>query len=176
MSRLFLASFNDERDLLRAVEAARRAGWAIVDAYVPYAVHGLHDSLGWRRSRLPAACFFCGLAGAGLSLWLQFWTTTLNWPLNVGGHPWNSLPAFVPVTFEAMVLSGGFGLAFAWMWRCRLYLGKPPALPIPRLTDDCFALVLRGTGAGQAGLRELFRDCHLVALEEREAHQEDARP
>jgi Alternative complex III, ActD subunit len=159
--KIIVAGFATEDDLRRAVRAARERGWTIADAYAPYALHGLPELFGWRRSRLPAACFLCGATGAGLSLWFQFWTTTQNWPLNVGGRPWNSLPAFVPVTFESMVLLGGFGLVFAWLIRCRLYPGKKALLPLSGLTDDRFALVLDISGSATtiAEVRQVFKDC-----------------
>lgn len=137
-----VAGFADEHALRRAVRAARERGWTIDDAYAPYAVEGLEELLGWRRSRLAAVCFVCGVAGAALALWLQFWTTTRSWPLNVGGRPWNSLPAFVPVIFESMVLLGGFGLVFAFLVRSGLYPGKKALVPLAGLTDDRFALAI----------------------------------
>ena len=57
----------------------------------------------------PWPAFCVGVLGSALALWFQFWTTAWDWPLNVGGQPWNSLPAFVPVTFEIMVLFAGLG-------------------------------------------------------------------
>jgi hypothetical protein len=125
------------------VRAAAGHGWEVADIYAPYFVHGLEDVLGWRRSRLPVACFLGGLAGVVLAFWLQFWTTAQDWPINVGGRPWNSLPAFVPVAFESMVLLAGFSLVFAWLFRSGLYPGKAARLPLPGATDDRFLLVLR---------------------------------
>ncbi len=162
--RLILASFAQEEDLLAAVRAVQDRGWDIVDVYTPYAVHGLEEVLGWPRSRLPVACFLCGAAGVALALWFQFWTTARDWPLNVGGRPWNSLPAFVPVTFESMVLLAGFGLVFAWLFRCRLYPGKKAWLPLPGLTDDRFALVAARPRSRRsaAAVRQLLQECHAV--------------
>jgi hypothetical protein len=170
--KIILASFTQADDLLGAVRAIQSQDCAIVDVYTPYPVHGLEEALGWRRSRLPVACFLGGAAGVGLAFWFQFWTSAVNWPINVGGRPWNSLPAFVPVAFECMVLLAGFSLVFAWLWRCRLYPGKQAVLPMPGLTDDRFALMLRDPGTAPEGsVRQLLHDCHAVALEEREEEQ-----
>jgi hypothetical protein len=170
MSRpIILASFAQADDLLAAVRAIHNRGWEIADVYTPYAVHGLEQELGWPRSRLPVACFLGGAAGVALALWFQFWTTAWDWPLNVGGRPWNSLPAFVPVAFETMVLLAGFGLLFAWLFRCQLYPGKRPVSPLAGLTDDRFALALRDPGPeGAEVARQLLKDCHAVCLEERD--------
>jgi hypothetical protein len=167
--KILLASFAQEEDLLAAVRASRERGWTIADLYTPYAVHGLDQVLGWPRSRLPVACFLCGAAGVSLALWFQFWATAWDWPLNVGGRPWNSLPAFVPVAFESMVLLAGLGLVFAWLYRCRLYPGKEAALPVTGLTDDHFAMVLCAPepAADAEAMRQLLHECHAVSLEER---------
>jgi hypothetical protein len=68
-----------------------------------------------------------------------------------------------------MVLLAGFSLAFAWLFRCRLYPGKQAVFPLTGLTDDRFAVALRGPGpAGAAeGIRQLLLDCHAVGLAER---------
>lgn len=167
--RMILASFAQEDDLIAAVQAVRQRGWDIADVYTPYAVHGLDPVLGWRRSRLPVACFLCGAIGVALALWFQFWTTAWDWPLNVGGRPWNSLPAFVPATFEIMVLLAGCGVVFAWLFRSRLYPGKKALLPLAGLTDDRFVVVLRDPGPDAASetIKQFFHDCHAVSLEER---------
>lgn len=170
MSRkMIVAGFADERALRRAVRAARDRGWTIADAYAPYAVEGLEQLLGWRRSRLAAACFVCGLGGAALALWFQFWATTRSWPLNVGGRPWNSLPAFVPVVFESMVLLGGFGLVFAFLVRCRLYPGKQAEVPLSGLTDDRFALVVDASASTATieQVRQVFEDLGAIDFADR---------
>jgi mono/diheme cytochrome c family protein len=156
--QLLVSAFTCEGDLLHGIGALRQRGWPIIEAFTPYPVHGLDRALGLRRSRLSAACFVFGLLGVSLALVFQFWTTGWSWPLNVGGQPWNSLPAFVPVTFEAMVLFAGLGLVFVWLVRCRLYPGKTPLVPMPQCTDDCFVLVLAepATPAAQDELRALL--------------------
>jgi len=168
--RIIVAGFAEEDDLRRAMRAVRERGWTIDDAYAPYALHDLEALLGGRRSRLPVTCFVCGAAGVGLALGFQFWATTRSWPLNVGGRPWNSLAAFVPVAFESMVLLGGFGLVFAWLVRCRLYPGKKALPPLDGVTDDRFALLIDDPGpAALAGdVRRVLEECHAISLEERE--------
>jgi hypothetical protein len=171
---MILASFAYDTDLLTAVRASRERGWTIADLHLPYVVHGLEEALGWPRSRLPVACFLCGALGVVLALGFQFWAMDWDWPVNVGGRPWNSLPAFVPVTFESMVLLAGLGLVFAWFLRSRLYPGKKAVLPLTGLTDDRFGIVLNihGSAAEAEAVRQLLHDCHAVALEEREEEEQ----
>jgi hypothetical protein len=168
-AKTILASFVEAEALLAAVRAVREHNWCIVDVYCPYPLHGLEEALGWRRSRLAAACFVCGALGVVLALWFQYWASAWSWPLNVGGQPWNSLPAFVPVTFECLVLFGGLGLVAAWLVRCRLYPGKTPMAPLAGVTDDRFVLVLEVPGSGDETeqVRRLLRDGRAVYVEVR---------
>jgi len=168
--RSMVASFEREEDLIKATRAARHHGLFIRDAFTPYAVHGLDEVMGLKRSRLPRACFLCGLAGVVAALWFQFWVSAWDWPLDVGGRPWNSLPAFIPVTFEMMVLLGGLGLVLAWLIVCRLFPGKSVSEPIPQVTDNRFALVVEETDQpfDPKALEQLFRDCKAVTVEVRE--------
>jgi hypothetical protein len=165
-----VASFEREEELIQAARAVRQRNLFIRDAFTPYAVHGFDQVMGLRRSRLPRVCFLCGLAGVVAALWFQFWVSAWDWPLNVGGRPWNSLPAFIPVTFEMMVLLGGLGLVFAWLIVCRLFPGKSVSEPIPQVTDNRFALVVEETDQpfDPKALEQLFRDCKALTVEVRE--------
>jgi Protein of unknown function (DUF3341) len=174
-NKMVLASFDGENELLAAVRALRNQGARIIDVYSPYAVHGLDDALGWRRSRLPVACFLGGATGVILATWFQYWASAQDWPLNVGGRPWNSLPAFVPVIFECMVLFAGLGLVFAWLVRCGLYPGKEPYAPSAGVTDDRFVIALAcpGSASDAESLQALLHECHAATIEER---QEESMP
>jgi hypothetical protein len=137
-----IAVFDNETDLLAATRATRDAGCEIVDVFTPYAVHGLDEAMGLRPSRLGWVCFLAGAAGAALALWAQYWTSAVDWPLNVGGKPFNSLPAFVPVIFELCVLFAALGVVLALLVRCGLRPGRRAVVP-PGVTDDRFVLVAR---------------------------------
>ncbi len=167
--RRMLGSFGSEEDLLRATAAARQRGWTIVDTYVPFAIHGLDAAMGLRRSRLPYVCLFFGLLGAVVALVFQQWTMSISWPINVGGRPWNSLPAWIPVTFEMMVLFGGLGVFFAFLVVCRLSPGKERSDLPPGVSSDRFLLLVEETETAREveALRQLFRDCHVIDVEER---------
>jgi len=154
--RAICAVFRGEDELLAATRAAREAGAEILDAYTPYAVHHLDAAMGLKPSRLTWACFAGGALGAGLMLWFQYWTSAVNWPINVGGKPYDSLPAFIPVTFEATILLAGLGVVAALFLVCRLGPGKTARIPVPRVTDDRFALVVRGRDPER--LTELLRE------------------
>ena len=97
----------------------------IVDAFTPYAVHGLDRAMGLKPSRLTWVCFVCGMIGRMGMLWFEHWSASVDWAIDVGGKPWNSLPSDVPVAFEAAVLLAGFGSVFALLAVSRLFPGKP---------------------------------------------------
>jgi len=155
--------FEDEKRLVEATHAARAAGLEVRDAFTPYAVHGLDEAMGQRRSRLTWVCFLAGLTGGTLALSFELWTSAVSWPLNVGGKPFASFPAFIPVTFELTVLFGALGSAAAFFFRSRLFPGRP-AEALPRVTDDRFALVLAQDGARA---REVLRAAGALDVEER---------
>jgi hypothetical protein len=152
--------FEDEHRLLDAVRAARAAGMEVQDAFVPYAVHGLDEAMGQPRSRLTWVCFIAGLTGGALALTFELWTSVVSWPLNVGGKPFASVPAFIPVTFELTVLSAALTSAAAFLARSKLFPGKR-ATALPRVTDDRFALVLENDGPA---VRDLLRAAGAVEI------------
>lgn len=169
--RLFVATFEREQDILAVTGAVRQRNWNILDIYAPYAVHGLDKKMGLPPSRLPWVCFALGLFGAAAKVWFEYWASWLDWPVNVGGKPWDSLPAFVPLTFEIMVLFAGLSTVLALLIVSRLYPGKRARLISPRVTNDQFALVFEHTG-GNVDLKEvhdLLNACNAVAIEERVA-------
>jgi mono/diheme cytochrome c family protein len=131
-------------------------------------VHGLDQALGWLPSRLTAACLTCGVVGVLVAVWFQFWTSAVDWPLNVGGRPWNSWPAFVPVIFEMMVLLAGFGVVFAFLAVSRLFPGKQAVIPCPGVTHDRFVLVIDNRAAVGEVARQLCRANHAVEILERD--------
>ena len=166
---LIVTVFEREEDVVHATAAARAEGLDIVDVFAPYAVHGLDRAMGLPPSRLPRVCFLAGLAGAAGMLLFQYWATAVSWPINVGGKPWNSFPAFVPVTFEVMVLCAGVSTVAAFLLISGLRPGRRAALSDLRVTDDRFALVLRAgeTAFDRASHEQLMAPFHPVAIEQR---------
>ncbi|MBV6430012.1 MAG: hypothetical protein IANPNBLG_00115 [Bryobacteraceae bacterium] len=139
--------FDDETALIGAIKDAREQRLRIVEVYSPYAVHGLERVLGLKRSRLALVCLLAGATGAVLKMWFEIWTAAIDWPVDVGGKPWNSLPAFVPITFEVMVLFAGLFTVAALLMVSRLWPGRRAKLVHPRVTDDRFALIIEETDA-----------------------------
>ncbi|MCI0330444.1 MAG: DUF3341 domain-containing protein [candidate division Zixibacteria bacterium] len=139
--------FDDPQTLLKAGKAARERGFKNLDAYMPYFVHGINEALGLKRSWVPWATLLAGVTGGSLGFLFQAWTSAVDWPLNVGGKPFVSWPAFIPITFETTVLFAGVTTLLALFAACRLPQRNPKILD-SRVTDDHFALVVPITGTG----------------------------
>lgn len=139
--------FDDPHALLKAGKSARERGFKNLDAYMPYAVHGINEALGIKRSWVPWATLAAGITGGSLGFYFQVWTMAIDWPLNVGGKPFISWPAFVPITFECTVLFAGVTTLLSLFAACSLPRRSPKVLDL-RLTDDRFALVVPTAGTG----------------------------
>jgi hypothetical protein len=139
VKRQHLASFDDEHALVDAIGRCRAAGLEVVEAWSPHPVHGIDAHLGIPRSRLPVLCFIGGATGLLLGTAFQYWSSAFDWPLNVGGKPFDSLPAFLPVMFELTVLLAGLTTVFALLARSRLWPGREARVHAG-VTDDRFVL------------------------------------
>ena len=175
--RTLLGFFERESDILGATRAMREAGFRIADVYTPYAVHGMDKAMGLAPSKLPWVCFLLGLLGAALKVWFEFWTTAQDWPINVGGKPWNSLPAFVPVTFEVMVLFAGLSTVVAFLFVSRLYPGKKAVLADRAVTDHHFVLVIEESDAAfdPVKVHQLLNQYNVIRVDERVESKKEAR-
>ena len=147
MNRNLMGVFTREADILEVTAVCRKRGYEIVDVYTPYAVHGLDRAMGLRPSRITWACFVLGITGAAAMLWFQVWASAVDWPVNIGGKPLNSLPAFIPVAFETAVLMAGLGTVAVLLVLARLFPWSKPNLAHPGVTDDHFVLAIRQTDA-----------------------------
>jgi len=99
-----IAEFEEAEHLVKAAHAAKDAGYKQMEGYTPFPVHGLSDALGFRDNRVPWIVFLSGLTGGCLAFLMQYWISVIDLPMNVGGKPLDSIPSFVPVTFEGTIL------------------------------------------------------------------------
>ena len=115
-----LAEFSDAHALADAVRQLRDAGLTELETFTPFEVCEVQESLPLRRPRLPLACLVGGAVGAGAAFLVQWWLNAWNYPLNVGGRPLDSFPAFVPIAFEGAILGGALGTVIAFLAYCGL--------------------------------------------------------
>lgn len=133
--------FTDPELLKKAAAEVRDRKVKNFDAFTPFPVHGIEEAMGLRRSFLPWVTFGAGLTGCTIAATFEIWTSAFDWPLNVGGKPFISLPAFVPIMFELTVLFAGLATAGALFAVCKLPKIDPPIID-PGLTNDKFALYI----------------------------------
>lgn len=162
MSAGMIAVFRSEGEILAAAQAAReKMHFKNFDALTPYPVHGLDAAMGLKRSWLPYVTFVAGLTGLASAVALEVWTSAFDWPLNVGGKPFISFPAFVPIMFELTVLFGGLCTVGALFYACKLPQSNPKILH-EGITKDRFVLFVPSTETGYdtQKVREFLNSLH----------------
>ena len=141
----WMAEFASADALVAAAREARAAGYA-PDAYAPFPIEALTETLGLSRSRIPLATFIGGLVGGVGGYFMQWYSAVIDRPLDIGGRPLHSWPMFVPVTFELATLGGAFAALIAFLWASGLPRLRHPifeAEDFELATRNRFFLVLR---------------------------------
>lgn len=148
----------DEHAAVEAARKTREAGFVKFDAITPYPVHGMEEACGIKRSSIPYVTFVAGLVGLSSGLLLTWWTSAVNWPLNIGGKPMFSLPAFIPILFELTILFAALSSVVALFYHAKLPSVNPPVID-PDLTCHKFAIFVpeddKGYDAGK--IEQMFK-------------------
>jgi hypothetical protein len=140
-----VAEYDTSDALVRATNKAYDAGYRKMDAYAPFPVHGLPEALGFEDPTLQYMIFFGALTGSLTGFGLQWWICAAAYPHNVGGRPYFSWPAFIPVTFECTILFGALTAVFGMLARNRLPEPHHPMFDVPnfeRASQDGFFLAI----------------------------------
>jgi hypothetical protein len=143
-----MAEFETPDALRDAAERARATGYRRMDAYSPFPVEGLAEAIGFRDPWIARLVLLAGLFGAGFGFASQYWVTVLDYPLNVGGRPLNSWPAYIPITFELTILFAALTAVVGMIALNRLPMPYHPVFNVPafrRVTDDGFFLCIEAT-------------------------------
>ena len=111
-----LAEFASAGDLLEAARKVREAGYRRFDCHSPFPIHGMDKAMGLKRSPVGYIAGICGFLGGSFGLWLQWWTSTVDYRLVISGKPFFSYQAYVPVTFGMTVLLAAFGALFGFLF------------------------------------------------------------
>ena len=110
-----LAEFGEPDRLLIAAKRAHFEGYRRMDAYTPFPVHGLSDAVGFHKTRLPLIVLIGGIVGALAGFGMQYYSSVHDYPLNIGGRPLNSWPAFIIITFEMTILFAALSAVFGML-------------------------------------------------------------
>ena len=116
------------------VEAARRvhaAGYRKVDAYTPFPIEELSEALELPRSPLSKLVLAGGIVGGGAGYGLAYWTSVISYPLNIGGRPLHSWPAFIVPTFETTILFAAASAVLGMILLNRLPEPYHPVFNVP---------------------------------------------
>lgn len=143
-----MAEFDNPTSLVNATSRAYREGYRRMDAFTPFPVDGLSEALGLQRTRVPLIVLLGGIAGCIGGFFLQYYISVIYWPLIVGGRPFNSWPAFIPVTFELTVLCAALAAFFGMLALNGLPRPHHPVFNVPRFelaSRDRFFLCIETT-------------------------------
>ena len=129
-----MGEFETAKQLLHAAEKTRDAGYRKMDAYAPYPVEGLSEALGLRRSWVAPITLLGGLMGGLTGFGFQYWVNVISYPMNIGGRPLNSWPAFIPVTFELTILGASTFAVFGMLAMNKLPHPYHPVFNVERFS------------------------------------------
>ncbi len=115
-----IARFDTPAELLHAAEKVRDAGYKRFDCHSPFPIHGMDAAMGMKGSKVGYIAGTCGTLGGIAGLALQWWTSTIAYPVVISGKPFFSYQAYIPVTFGLTVLCAALGAVFGMLITNRL--------------------------------------------------------
>ncbi len=140
-----MAEFDNPSDLVAAARRTYEAGYRRINGYSPYPIEELWEAIGFHRTGLPIIVLIGGIIGGLGGFLMQYYLSVFDYPLNVGGKPFNSWPAFIPITFETTILCAAFAAVFGMLALNKLPQPYHPVFNAPNFklaTRDHFFLVI----------------------------------
>ena len=140
-----MAEFDTPVALVEAAKRTYQAGYKRIDTYTPFPVEGLAEAIGFHRDEVPLVVLIGGIVGGLTGYVMQYWMSAVAYPLNIGGKPYHSWPAFIVITFEMTILFAGISAVFGMLALNGLPMPYHPVFNVPRFTRasrDRFFLVV----------------------------------
>jgi hypothetical protein len=151
-----MAEFDSAQELVTAAHKTHAAGYEKIDAYSPFPVEGLADAIGFHKNSVAFVVLVGGIIGGLSGYALQYWVSTIAYPLNIGGRPYHSWPSFIIVTFEMTILFAGLAAAFGMLALNGLPQPYHPVFNVAafaKASDNKFFLVVFSTDPKYDGAR-----------------------
>jgi hypothetical protein len=170
MSTLLIAEFDEADALMAAARASQNAGDRVLDSFSPFPIDGMAELLGATSTRLRLVMALGGLGVAALMLGTEYYSAVINYPINSGGRPLNSWPAFMLPPFAVGILGAAIAGFIALMWETGLPRLNHPLFDIPdfgEASQTRFLLALAPHHQADSGLtRERLHAAGAVAIRE----------
>jgi hypothetical protein len=145
-----MAEFDTPTDVVQAARKTYSEGYRHLNAYSPFPIHELWEAIGVKRTILPYIILAGGLAGCIGGFFMQWYLLTIDYPINVGGKPSDisSWPAWMPITFECIVLASAFAAVIGMLVLNRLPQPYHPVFNVPRFalaSNNRFFLAIKSS-------------------------------
>ncbi len=143
-----MAEFANPSDLVAAARATYQAGYRRVNGYSPFPIEELWEAIGFHRTGLPFIVLIGGILGGLGGFMMQYYLSVFYYPINVGGKPLDSWPAFIPITFECTILLAALSAVFGMLALNKLPQPYHPVFNAPNFalaTRDRFFLVIEAS-------------------------------
>ena len=155
-----MAEFDNPTALVEAARQTLAAGYKKIDAYSPFPVEELAEAIGFQKNGVPLVVLVGGILGGLAGYLMQYWISGIAYPVNVGGKPLNSWPAFIVVTFEMTILFAGVAAVFGMLALNGLPMPYHPVFNVPRFAfaskDRFFLIIFSSDAKYQADETRLF--------------------
>lgn len=146
-----LAEFIEPSQVVEAIHRTKEEGYTEFDSFSPYPIHEMAEAQGATRSLLPWIVLGGGATGALTGWALQYLTSVHVYPMNIGGRPYNSWPAFIVVIFECTILFAAFAAVGGMLALNGLPRPHHPLFGVPgfaRASQDRYFLYIESTDPG----------------------------
>jgi len=145
-----MAEFDSPVALVEAAKRTYQAGFTKIDAYSPFPIEGLAEEIGFHHDEVPLVVLIGAIVGGLTGYLMQYWMSAVDYPLNIGGKPYHSWPAFIVITFEMTILFGGISAVLGMLALNGLPMPYHPVFNVPRFalaSKDRFFLIVFSSDA-----------------------------
>lgn len=143
-----MAEFDSAQGLVDAARKTHQAGYRKIDAYSPFPIEGLAEEIGVEHHDVQLVVLIGGIIGGCTGYLMQYWMSAVDYPLNIGGKPYNSWPSFIVITFEMTILFAGISAVLGMLALNGLPAPYHPVFNVSRFSSaskDRFFLIVFST-------------------------------